>query len=95
MTASDAYEKKMEARLEQIDAEIDKLKAKAKAAEADAQLEYTRHLSDLRQRRDAAGAQLAQLRQAGDDALDDVRAGVENAWKELKDAVDQARSRFD
>lgn len=95
MNAKEAYQKKMEARLAELDAEIDRLKARAKAAEADAQLEYTRDLSELRQHRDEAIRKLEQLRSASDDAVDDFVAGVENAWKELKDAVGRASSRFD
>jgi len=94
MTAADAYAKKIESRLEELDAEIDLMKAKAKGAEADAQLEITRHLSDLREKRKEAGSKLTELREARDDALADLQAGMENAWKDLKSAVDQARERF-
>ena len=94
MSAAEAYAKKIEGRLEELDAEIARMKAKAKGAEAEAQLEYTRHLSELREKRMEAGSKLKELREAGDDALADIQAGMENAWKELKSAVDQARTRF-
>ena len=94
MSVEEAYAKKVEARLEELDAEIGLMKAKAKGAEADAQLEYTRHLSELRKKREEAGRKLNELREAGDDAMDDLQAGMENAWKELKNAVDQAKTRF-
>lgn len=77
MSAAEVYAKKIEARLEELDAEIDLMKAKAKGAEAEAQLEYTRHLSDLREMRKDAGNKLQALREAGDDALGDVQAGME------------------
>jgi len=94
MSVAEAYAKKVEARLEELDAQIDVMKAKAKGAEAEAQLEYTRHLSELREKRKEAGRKLNELRAAGDDAMDDLQAGMENAWKELKSAVDQAKTRF-
>lgn len=94
MTVEEAYAKKVEARLEELDAEIAMMKAKAKGAEADAQLEYTRHLSELRKKREEAGRKLKDLREAGEGAMDDLQAGMENAWKELKNAVDQAKTRF-
>ena len=40
MSMKEAYEKKMRAKLDEWGAQIDKLKAKADAAEADVQLEY-------------------------------------------------------
>jgi DNA repair exonuclease SbcCD ATPase subunit len=95
MSASEAYAKKIEARLDELDVGIDRMKAKAKGADAEAQLEYTRQLSGLREKRDAAGRKFDALRAAGDEALDEVRADMENAWKELKAAVDTAQSRFD
>ena len=95
MNAAEAYAKKIEARLEELDAEIDLMKAKAKGASAEAQLEYTRYLSEMREKRKEAGRKLEQLRAAGDNALADIQAGMENAWKELKGAVDQAKSRFE
>jgi len=94
MNATDAYVKKIEARLEELDAEIDRMKAQAKGAEAEVQLEYIRHLSELREKREEAGRKLKELRAAGDDALGDIQAGMENAWKELKNAIDQAKTRF-
>lgn len=95
MSAKDAYEQKIQARLEELDAEIDKLKAKAKAADAEAQLEYTRQLSQLRELREDAGRKMERLGAASDDALDEARAGLENAWNDLKRAMERAKSRFD
>ena len=40
MNMKEAYEKKLEAQMEEWSLEIDKLKAKADKAEADSQLEY-------------------------------------------------------
>ena len=39
-------------------------------------------------------AKLAKLEDAGDDALDDLKEGIEEAWKDLKGALDSAISRF-
>jgi chromosome segregation ATPase len=94
MGSTDASERKMEARLEEIDAEIAKLKAKAKGAEADAEIEYEKHLSELRERREEVSERLARLKDAGDDAAGDLRTGLEDAWRALGEALDKAKSRF-
>lgn len=51
MSERDAYLKKLEAKLEEWDAEIDKLQAKAKGAEADTQRQYEDQLNELRTKR--------------------------------------------
>jgi hypothetical protein len=94
MTTQDAYARKAEARLEELDAEIARIKAKAKGAKADAEIEYTEHLAELREKRDFAERTLTEFRAAGEDAADDIKEGIERAWNDLKSAVDRARQRF-
>jgi hypothetical protein len=52
------------------------------------------HLSELRVKWEEAGRKLRDLREAGDDAMADLQAGMKNAWKELKSAVDKAKTRL-
>ncbi len=94
MSAKQAYEKKLEARLDEWKAEIDKLKAKAAGAEADAQLQYEKEIDNLQKRQAKAREKLKELRNAGDDAWEDMKAGMENAWSELQDAMGRATTRF-
>lgn len=94
MGEKSAYVRKAEARLEEFDAEIDKLKARAKGTKAVAEIEYTEHLSELREKRDTAERMLTELRAAGEGAADDLRFGMDRAWKELSSAVESARQRF-
>lgn len=94
MSMKEAYEKKLQAQLDEWNAEIDKLKAKADSAEADAQLEYYKQIEDLREQQLAARAKLSELRQSGEDAWEDLKAGIDSAWKSLGDAVRSAASRF-
>ena len=94
MSMKHAYQQKLQARMDAWNAEISKLKAKADAAEADAQLEYYKQIEELRQEQQAAQAKLDELREAGEDAWEDLKAGVENAWSSLGEAVKTAASRF-
>lgn len=94
MNNKQAYEKKLQAQLEEWSADIDRLKAKATDLEGDAQLEYNRKIERLQAMREAAGERLDELRKAGDDAWDDLKGGVDEAWTELEAAFLKAKSRF-
>lgn len=89
-----AYEKKLQAQLDEWTVEIDRLKAKASGLEADAQLEYNQRIDDLHNMQEAAGERLDELRKAGDDAWEDLKGGVDEAWTELEEAFLKAKSRF-
>ena len=94
MTMKKAYEQKLLSKLDEWSAEIDKLKAKADFAEADAQLKYYKQIEELRTMQEAAGQKLDELKQAGDDAWEDLKAGMDSAWDSLSSAVKSATSRF-
>jgi len=94
MSMKEAYEKKLQSQLDEWNAEIDKLKAKADSAEADAQLEYYKQIEELRSMQDAAGKKLDELKEAGDDAWEDLKAGIDSAWDSLSSSVKSAVSRF-
>ena len=94
MNMKEAYEQKLQAKLDEWGAEIDKLKAKADNAEADAQLEYYKRIEELRTMQESATNKLAELKDAGDDAWEDLKAGIESAWDSLGSALKSATSRF-
>lgn len=94
MSQKQAYEKKLRAQLDEWNSEIDRLKAKAESAEADAQLEYYKHIEELRTRQEAARTKLEELENASEDAWEDLKAGVESAWDDLGQAIRSAATRF-
>lgn len=94
MSEKDAYLKKLEAQLEEWDAAIDRLRAKAKGAQADAQLAYEKQLNELRAKRKQAVDRMEELRHASEGAWQDMKAGVEGAWSSFHDALNKARARF-
>lgn len=94
MSIKEAYEQKLQAQLDEWSAEIDKLKAKADSAEADAQLEYYKRIEELRSMQETAANKLTGLKDAGDDAWEDLKAGIESAWDSLGNALKSAASRF-
>lgn len=94
MSMKEAYEKKLQSQLNEWSAEIDKLKAKADSAEADAQLEYYKQIEELRSMQEAAGKKLDELKEASDDAWEDLKAGIDSAWDSLSSSIQSAISRF-
>jgi archaellum component FlaC len=94
MSMKEKYEQKLQAQLDEWDAEINKLKAKADKAEADAQLEYYKQIEELRSMQETANEKLNELKEAGDDAWEDLKAGIESAWDSLGNALKSASSRF-
>jgi chromosome segregation ATPase len=94
MSDKQAYEKKLEAQIDEWNADIDKLKAKAKKASADAEANYEKEIDKLESRRDDMNEKLEELKSASEDAWEDVKGGAESAWKSMSDAVSSAASRF-
>ena len=94
MSTKDEYVRKMHSRLDLWNAEIDKLAAKADHAEAEVRTEYHKHIDELRAKRDAASKRLDEIRQTGEGAWEDLKAGAEMAWDAIGEAIDSAKSRF-
>ena len=74
---------KMEAQLRQWGAKLDELLATAEAAGTEAKADYRKHIDELRAKHQAAQAKLDELKAAGSDKWETLKAGVEGAWNEL------------
>ena len=68
MNKKEAYQEKFKAQLDELNAKIDVLKAKAKQAEASVQADYYETIEKLLKKRSEAQNKLQDLRAAGDDA---------------------------
>ncbi len=80
--------------LHQWDVEIDELNARAGKAKAEARAEHLNQIDDLCVKKEAVQSQMKQLQEAGDDAWDDIKAGVEKSWTELTGAFAGAFAKF-
>lgn len=94
MSDKELYQQKMQAQLDEWKAEVDKLKAKASGASADAQLEMNKQIKALESKIEEGKAKLSELAKAGEDAWESIKDGVESAWGSLKSAVSDAASKF-
>jgi chromosome segregation ATPase len=89
-----AYEEKLDAQLKEYNAQIALLKAKAENAKADAKIDYYKSVEALEHKQDEARTKLQELKTSSDEAWDDVKAGAEKIWSEVKTAYHDAASRF-
>jgi hypothetical protein len=94
MSEKQAYRQKIDAKMEEWNAEIDRLEARADRAGADVQLEYYEQIKRLRALQEEARGKLKELEAAGDDAWEDFRDGVDVAANAVERAVDVAAARL-
>ncbi len=94
MADKDAFREKLEAQLKEWNARIDLLKAKAEKAKAEAKIEYSKDIENLKAKRDALRGKLAEWQSAGSEAMESIKAGVEKAAADLKSAIEKAASKF-
>jgi predicted RNase H-like nuclease (RuvC/YqgF family) len=91
----DAYVQKLKAQLDEWNADINKLEAKADQAEVRAKIEYHKRIADLRARRKEVEDNIGELQQAGEGAWEDLKQGLENSWEILKASFTKAKSEFE
>ncbi|MCP5269523.1 MAG: hypothetical protein H6943_10895 [Zoogloeaceae bacterium] len=94
MSGKDEYVRKMHSKLDQWNHEIEGLVARKDAMAESARAEVSRHLDELRQKRDEAQAHLKTLQESSGSAWEDMKAGLDLAWESIAQAVESARSRF-
>ena len=94
MTDRDEYLRQFKAKLDEWNADIDRLEAKAREVQADAQSEYQRQLAALRDMRDDALKQYGEMQNAAAEAWDTLVEGSEKAWQAWADAFADARSKL-
>jgi predicted nucleic acid-binding Zn-ribbon protein len=94
MGPRDTYVKKLKAQLDQWNADISKLEAKAKKPLAEAKETYETQLRGLRQRRDMLHQQMLAIQKASELAWDHLREGTDKAWKAMEESFRKVWSDF-
>jgi len=77
---------KIETRLRQLGAKLDKLVAKADEAGTDTTVDYRRSIDLIRDKRAVVQGKLNAYRAANGQKWDSFKGGVEIAWQDLADA---------
>ena len=94
MSNRDEYVSRMKAKLEEWNADIDQLSAKASEVSADLKSEYAEQIEALKAKQAAARQKIEEFQQAGGSAWEDMKAGLDLAWTAVGEAIDSAKSRF-
>ena len=94
MNDKQLYQQKMQARLDEWKAEVDKLKAKASGASADVQLDLNQQIRVLERSIDEGKVKLSELAEASEDAWESIKDGIESAWDSLKSGATDAAAKF-
>lgn len=94
MSKKELYKQKMQAQLDEWEAEVDSFKAKASGASADTQLELIKKINALKGKIEQGKAKLAEVAEASDDAWESIKGGVDSAMDSLKAAVNDAKAKL-
>ena len=94
MNEKELYQQKKQAQLDVWKAEVDKLKAKASGASADAQLELNKQIEVLEGKIEEGKTKLAEIAGASEDAWESIKEGAESAWDSMKSAFCDAAAKF-
>ena len=90
----EAYAEKVQAQLKKWEAEIAELRAKADMVRADAKVTYHEQIGRLQKEQESIRARLEEMNLTGRDAWKDLKLGIDEAVRDLKEAFKLARGRF-
>jgi len=93
-TKRDAYIEDIKSKMDKWNAEINKFQAKAKKAKSTAQVQFTKEIDEIKAKRKVLEDKIADMQRAGETAWEDIKGGVDDAWKTLGDSIQTAKSRF-
>lgn len=94
MATREEYVRKLQAKLDEWNADIDRLAVKAALAEAELKTQYSDEIEMLRNKQIEARVKLEAMQEASENAWEDMRSGLDIAWDAISEAVSSAKSRF-
>ena len=94
MSKREEFITKMNNRLKEWTAELDKLEEKALTVKSELQGKYRRQIAELRKKREDAEKKLDEIKATGEGAWDNLRGESERAWTALKDAYAAFKSHY-
>ena len=84
------YVERLSAQMVEWDAQIDLLKDKAESATPEAKLDYSHAIAVLEHKKDEAAEKLQRISTAGDDEWEELKAGTEKVWDEVRTILHDA-----
>jgi uncharacterized phage infection (PIP) family protein YhgE len=93
--AKEDFQKKLAARLQELEVEINQLKEKGRDLQDDAKANWDRKMAELETKREAVRIKLNEVGQSSAEAWTDIQKGAQSAWDELDKAFRDAAQEFD
>jgi hypothetical protein len=93
-TRKEQYIDKMAKQLKEWSTNIDELELKVSETKADVQAEISVRLREIKEKREALTQKLLELRETSDGAWETMKGGAETAWRDLTNALTEARDKF-
>ncbi|NTU96534.1 MAG: hypothetical protein HGA62_01820 [Chlorobiaceae bacterium] len=94
MSIRDAYKKKAEAELELAQARLAEFKAKGKTMAEELHVKYTEQIHTLERGIESARVNLKEIGEAGEDAWEHLKDGIENALRSLSSGIHDLADRM-
>jgi predicted transcriptional regulator len=88
------YQQKMETQLREWSAKLDVLKAKAQATSSGLKTEFHRQIEVAQGKLETARRKFDELRSASDGAWESLRVGMQRAWQDFKEAIEEGFRRL-
>lgn len=89
------YIRKLEAKLDECDARLDKLAAEAAQADEQTKTKYYKQMEELREKRKDVEQEIQDLIDEKESVWDDLKQGIDNSWSTWKQSFTKAKSEFE
>lgn len=94
MKSKEEFIQMLHTKIDEWDNEIDKLSAKAAMVEEESREEYYQQIAELKAKRFQINEKLEKVRESGENALEDLKSGIDLALDSMSEALRSAASRF-
>lgn len=94
MNKKQEFQTAMEGAFQELSGKIEELKIRTDMAGKTAQIEHEKEMEELRKKRQEMRKKLEGVKKSTDEAWDSLKEGLSMAAFDLKNAVDQAASKF-
>ncbi len=94
MTTRDEAVKKLKAKLDEWNAQMDELEKDGMELSSEVKAKYEAQLKEVRKHSDAVKAKIEELVASGEGAWEDAKGEAEHAWKAFVQSVNYFKSQF-
>ena len=94
MSTKEAYKKRIDAELAQVQTRFDEFKAQGTGLPADTRLKHAKHVENLEQKFHATKEKLRELGEADEHVWEQLKDGVEGMWTTLQSTLEDTVTTF-